>query len=176
MAPESFSAGALSDFIKHLNDQSTNYALAGGWAFSALVEPRATTDIDLVILIENPSVSTIAQLFASAFESVVPHPAPMTFKGQTIWRLVGIRQECEVVVDLLLAESKFLQQALSRKKTIEFLGLPVPLLTLEDLILLKLLAGRLQDRADLEKIDQRRADLQVDWEYVQRWKTMLGIP
>src|SRR5438094_760283 len=110
MAPESFLAGALSDIIRHLNDQSTNYALAGGWAFSALVEPRATTDIDLVILIENPSVSTIAQLFTSTFESVVPHPAPMTFKGQTIWRLVGIRQECEVS-DLGLREGVLIDLA-----------------------------------------------------------------
>lgn len=176
MASESFLAGALSDIIRHLNDQSTNYALAGGWAFSALVEPRATTDIELVILLDHPSAHAVAQLFASTFESVVPHPAPMVFNGQAIRRLVGIRQECEVVVNLLSAESDFLRQALSRRRTIEFLGLPVPLLTLEDLILLKLLAGRLQDRADLEKIEQRRADIQVDWEYVQRWKTRLGIP
>ena len=52
MAPESFLAGALSDIIRHLNDQSTNYALAGGWAFSALVEPRATTDIDALEMLD----------------------------------------------------------------------------------------------------------------------------
>ena len=175
MASESFLAGALSDIIRHLNEQSADYALAGEWAFSALVEPRATTDIDLVILLENPSGDTVAQLFTSIFESVVPHPAPMVFKGQSIWRVVGIRQECEIVMDLLLAESEFLRHALSRKKPVEFLGLPVPLLTLEDLILLKLLAGRLQDRADLEKIEQRRAELHVDWDYVKRWKTRLEI-
>lgn len=176
MASESFLTGALSDIIRHLNDQSIDYALAGGWAFSALVEPRATTDIALVILLHHPTADAVAKLFSSTFESVIPHPSPMSFKGQTIWRLVGVPQECEVVVDLLLAESDFLREALSRKRTIEFLGLPVPLLTLEDLILLKLLADRLQDRADLEKIEQRRADLQVDWGYVQRWKTHLGIP
>lgn len=175
MAFESFLAGVLADIIRNLNDQSANYALAGGWAFSALVEPRATTDIDLVILLDQPSPNAVSQLFSSTFESIIPHPAPMIFQGQAIWRLVGIRQECEVVVDLLLAESDFLQQALSRKRTIEFLGLPVPLLTLEDLILLKLLAGRLQDRADLEKIEHRRAELHVDWDYVQRWKIRLGI-
>ncbi len=41
MAAESFLAGALSDIIRHLNEQSADCALAGGWDFSALVEPRA---------------------------------------------------------------------------------------------------------------------------------------
>src|SRR5438094_10343214 len=74
MAPESFLAGALSDLIRHLNDQSTNYALAGGWACSALVEPSATTDIDLVILSDNPSERTSAQLLTSLLEPFCTQP------------------------------------------------------------------------------------------------------
>jgi hypothetical protein len=38
-----------------------------------------------------------------------------------------------------------------------------------------MVAGRLQDRADLEKIRARQADLRIDWTYVDRWKTMLGL-
>ncbi|MBA2487636.1 MAG: hypothetical protein H0V35_16365 [Nitrospira sp.] len=49
------------------------------------------------------------------------------------------------------------------------------MLSLEDLIILKMVAGRLQDRADLEKIHARQADLHVDWRYVDYWKMMLGL-
>jgi predicted nucleotidyltransferase len=74
-----------------------------------------------------------------------------------------------------LAESEFLQHALSRAQPIVFLGHSVPILTLEDLIVMKEFAGRLQDRVDLEKITQRQAELQIDWNYVHFWKEKLGV-
>lgn len=60
-------------------------------------------------------------------------------------------------------------------RTVPFGSLPVPILTLEDLIILKTLAGRLQDRADLEKIRARQADLHIDGAYVDHWKKTLGL-
>ena len=45
MASESILVQALSDLITDFNSRGVAYALAGGWAYSALVEPRATTDI-----------------------------------------------------------------------------------------------------------------------------------
>jgi predicted nucleotidyltransferase len=88
---------------------------------------------------------------------------------------VGIRSEQEVIVDLLLANSEYLRTALARARPVSFGAVLVPILTLEDLVILKTLAGRLQDRADLEKIHARQADLDVDWAYVEHWKKMLGL-
>lgn len=174
MASESFLIAALTDVIRSLNERGADYALAGGLAYGALVEPRATTDVDLLILLDDPSPAKIAALFQPAFDSVVTHPGPMAFKSLSVWRVVGVRDEREIIVDLLLAQSDFLRLALKRKQTVDFLGSALPIVTLEDLILLKALAGRLQDRADLEKITQR-PELQVDWEYVTRWQTKLGL-
>lgn len=175
MASESFLTRALSDLITDLNRRRIEYALAGGWAYSALVEPRATTDIDLLMLVERPSREALLALMSPIFPSVVVHPAPMMFHGVSIWRTVGIRQGTEIVVDLLLADSNFLKHALARRQRVELGELSVPILTLEDLILLKLLAGRLQDLADLEKIREREAELHVNWAYVSEWKTTLGV-
>lgn len=50
MAAESFLIQTLTALITEFNQRGFNYALAGGWAYSALVEPRATTDIDLLSL------------------------------------------------------------------------------------------------------------------------------
>jgi hypothetical protein len=140
-----------------------------------LVEPRATTDIDLLILLEQPSREHVQALVSSLFDSTVIHPAPMVFQGISIWRVVGIRSDQEVIVDLLLADSAYLRAALARARAIPFGTLLVPILTLEDLIILKTLAGRLQDRADLEKICARQADLRIDWAYVDHWKETLGL-
>ncbi len=99
----------------------------------------------------------------------------MVFKGISIWRAVGIRSGQDVVVDLLLADSDYLKTALSRRRTVIFGELNVPILAIEDLIVLKTLAGRLQDQADLEKIRARQDALHVDWSYVDGWKIKLNL-
>lgn len=175
MGPEPFLSTVLSDLIQGFNQQSLDYALAGGWAFSALVEPRATTDVDLLILLQEPSPEKISKFFHGMFDSVIPHPAPMVFDGVAIWRVVGFRNEREIIVDLLLAESEFLKHALTRKQTMEFLGMGLPIVTIEDLILLKTMAGRLQDLADLEKIKQSGAEVPIDWNYVRNWEKKLRL-
>lgn len=80
-----------------------------------------------------------------------------------------------MVVDVLLANSEFLLEALKRRRLVPFGDLEIPILTLEDLILLKMLAGRLQDQADLERIRARQEELHVDWGYVESWKPKLGL-
>jgi hypothetical protein len=175
MASESFLAEALTALLSDFNRQGIDYALAGGWAFSALVEPRATTDIDLLIILDQPSRESIQSLLSSVFDSIIVHPAPMIFQGISMWRSVGVRREQEVVVDFLLADSEFLHCALARKHRIEMRSLSVAVLTLEDLILLKRIAGRLQDQADLQKIDDRKGELPIDWAYVNGWTAKLGV-
>ncbi|MGQ0695802.1 MAG: hypothetical protein ACT4OL_09530, partial [Nitrospiraceae bacterium] len=120
MASESFLAEALADLLTEFDRRGVQYALAGGWAFSALVEPRATTDIDLLILLDPPSRETIQSLVSSIFTSTIVHPSPMKMKGVSIWRCMGLRGQQEVVVDFLLADSAFLQSALARKQHITF--------------------------------------------------------
>jgi hypothetical protein len=175
MASESDLAETLSSLLAEFDRNNVQYALAGGWAFSALVEPRATTDIDLLILLDSPSQETIHSLVSSVFTSAIVHPTPMKLKGVSIWRCAGLRDKQEVVVDFLLADSAFLRSALVRRQRIAFGGQQVSLLTLEDLMLMKMIAGRLQDQADLEKIEARKTQLQIDWAYLDQWKAALGL-
>lgn len=173
MAGESDLADTLAELLAEFDRKNVQYSLAGGWAFSALVEPRATTDIDILILLDPPSRETIQSLVSSVFTSTIIHPAPMKLRGISIWRCMGVRGDQEVVVDLLLADSDFLQSALVRKKQIRFGNQLVCVLTLEDLMLMKMIAGRLQDQADLERISH--AGLQIDWNHIEQWKTKLGL-
>ena len=127
------------------------------------------------MLIEQPTREGIQTLLASQFDSTVVHPAPMVFKGISIWPAVGIRSGQDVVVDFLLADLNYLKTALSRRRTVVFGELNIPILTIENLIVLKTLAGRLQDQAGLEKIRARQDELHVDWSYVNGWKIKLNL-
>ena len=173
MAGQPDLAHILTELLAEFDRRNVQYALAGGWAFSALVEPRATTDIDILILLDPPSRETIQSLVSSVFTSAIIHPTPMKFKSVSIWRCTGIRDGREIVVDLLLVDSDFLQSALVRKRQVSFGGQIVYVLTLEDLMVMKMIAGRLQDKADLEKIAQ--AELQVDQVYIEQWRNKLGL-
>lgn len=75
---------------------------------------------------------------------------------------MGVLKSQEVVIDLLLADSEYLWTAPVRRRQIMLGELPVSILTVEDGILLKTLAGSLQDLADLEKIKLRQEELPVD--------------
>ena len=72
--------------------------------------PRWTSN--LLTLIEQPSREGIQSLLSPLFDSTVVHPAPIVFQGISIWRTVGIRDDQEVVVDLMLADSEYLRTAL----------------------------------------------------------------
>ena len=73
MAAESDLAETLIELLAEFDRKNVSYALAGGWAFSALVEPRATTDIDLLILLDSPSQEVIQSLVAPIFPSAIVH-------------------------------------------------------------------------------------------------------
>lgn len=175
MAAEPFLIEVLADVARELHRQGVDYALAGGLAYSALVEPRATTGLDLLMLLPHPSPAALREVFSSVFEAVLPHDSPVTFKSVSIWRSVAIRAQREIILDCLLAETEFLQHVLSRKRVVDFLGMALPIVTVEDLILLKTLAGRLQDLADLENI-RRAPHVHIDWSYVEHWTRRLGLP
>lgn len=165
----------LIKLLAEVDRRNIDYALAGGWAFSVLVEPRATTDIDLLILLDSPSQESIRSLASSVFTSTIVHSAPMKLKHISIWRCLGLHDKQEVIIDFLLADSAFLKSALARRQRIALGSQLVATLTLEDLMLMKMLAGRLQDQADLERIDSCKEELQIDWAYIDRWKAELGI-
>jgi hypothetical protein len=89
MTAESFLAQTLSTLITNFNRRGMQYALAGGWAYSALVEPRATTDIDLPLL-EQPTGDRLQSLLSSLFDLTIVHPSAMVFHGVSIWQCVGV--------------------------------------------------------------------------------------
>ena len=174
MAYERFLISVLTDIVRVLHERHFDYALAGGLAYSALVEPRATTDIDLLIVVEASPPSAVFQAMRLAFDTFIEHTTPMAFKNVRVWRGVGVRQNREIMVDFLLAESDFHRSALARKRVVDWFGLPLPIVTPEDLLLLKALAGRARDHADIEGIKQAYG-ARLDRQYLTAWTERLGL-
>ena len=164
----------LKKIVKFLNKQKIDYALAGGLAFSALVEPRATMDIDIIIMIKEEQLHGLTNLLKDEFESIIAHKEPMHFNLMTIWRVINIIDDREMIFDFILAESKYHKNTIERAFEIDFFETKLKVITLEDLILLKNCAKRFQDIADLDKIN-KAFDEEIDHDYLEFWSDELNI-
>ena len=175
MDDKSFLTDSLERVADALRNAGVDYALAGGLAFSALVEPRATVDIDLLVLCGDSDQGALARALAPLFDALIPHQTPMVFAKASIWRVVGIKGQRELLIGFLMGDSDFHRQALRRKLIVDFHGHKVPIVTLEDLYLLKHLAGRPQDIVDIGAIERKRAS-ELDRDYLDGWLNRWAAP
>lgn len=142
-----------------LDRSSVKWALVGGFAVSARVEPRFTRDIDLAVAVEDDAAAESLvrrlmgegyALFASVEQEAVGRLAAVRFvDGQSKGR--------ESVVDLLFASSGIEPEIARDSEPLEILpGLTVPVARVGHLTAVKLLARddehRPQDLADLRAL------------------------
>lgn len=153
-------------------------ALMGGLALSAWKHTRATRDVDLLVGIAKDREAELVQRFIQAGLRPKRQPAVLPLGRM---RLVQFLYEprdtfVELQVDVLLAACTYQHQALARRVAARLPGLEVDLFVLacEDLVLHKLLAGRIIDRADsAAMLRANRATLDV--QYLLDWARQLGV-
>lgn len=80
----------------------------------------------------------------------------------------------DLQIDLLLAECSYQLQALTRRVPQQLAGSPMYVLACEDLILHKLLAGRIIDRVDCSSLIRLQRD-HLDWTYLRTWSATLAV-
>jgi predicted nucleotidyltransferase len=143
---------ALRDVVRDLNDLGRKFALLGGFAVSAHVEPRTTKDVDLAVLVEGDED---AESLAFAL-SQRGYTVDATVEHKRTGRLATARTTSPsgAVVDLLFASSGIEPEVVTSALLLEILdGLTVPVATVAHLIAMKVLArddrNRPQDRVDL---------------------------
>jgi predicted nucleotidyltransferase len=164
----------LEKTVHLLDKYNYRYALAGGLAFSALVEPRATLDIDLILLIDEHNFHNVSAHFMEIFPELIIHPKPMKFSKVKIWRVIDTNGGNDLIIDFILAETDFLKNVIDRVIEIDFYNFKIKTITVEDLILLKFLAGRKQDVADIEKTFLYLKD-ELDLLYLNKWSKILNV-
>ncbi|MDE0422712.1 MAG: DUF6036 family nucleotidyltransferase [Gammaproteobacteria bacterium] len=71
-------------------------------------------------------------------------------------------------VDFIFSNTEFERQAIDRTVGVPLAGETVPFATPEDLVLLKLFAGRARDIDDIQSVIDRQGE-RLDWAYIERW-------
>ena len=143
----------LKRIINALAENNVEYAICGGWAMAVHGVPRATVDIDLLISAESlEKVFEIAKLNDYWLEGL-----PMSFHNEQIEirRISKIDDETGFVLmlDLLLVTPEITDVWKSKlEKPLE--NGTVSVVSREGLIKLKTLSGRMQDKADIERLTE----------------------
>jgi len=162
---------ALERMADVFSRRGIRFALAGGFASSAYIAPRATEDIDLVFFIDNFEVVTAA--LRDVFPSVYVNSESMTYPLVRLKRLLGIDGEREIVIDAMdILSSEWKVEVLRRVESLSLFRTALPIVSREDLYLLKLGSNRPRDAADCEELAKLRG---FDAVYVEKWKGNLSL-
>jgi hypothetical protein len=153
-------------------------AVMGGISLAAWNHIRATRDVDLLIAVDRSMVESVVNVLSS--HGCRPKKAtPIVSIGelhfvQLLYTPPG--EFYDVQFDLFLAESELQKSALARRVQRELPGIaaPIHVLHCDDLILLKLVAGRLIDRADAAMLLRENRD-EIELDYLLAWITRLDL-
>ena len=161
------------DFAGRLERLNIPYMLTGSMAMFQYSNYRMTADIDIVMELK----ARHAQLLIGNLEPdyVIPHNSMMrAIASERMFNV--IHQETAFKVDCVMRKSTpFQKMAFERRQTVDFHGKEVSIITLEDLIISKLLWA-----AD-SKSDKQLTDIknlmrnQFDVSYIESWTGKLGL-
>lgn len=154
----------LTEFTSILNKMGVKYVMIGGLAISSWFAERFTRDMDLTIELDQNLWNILNQKLVSSpdiqikqtcmdTDSSLPSLVRLVYKGYPI--------------DLITSLTPLQKEAISRGIRTKIFGPEINLATPEDIIILKLIANRTQDIADIENIIKRLSDL--DFLYIEKW-------
>lgn len=160
-----------------LEAQQLDYALVGGLAFALWGQPRTTFDVDLVVAggadrVE-PLRSAIRQEAAFLLEPETLSLPPHTFVLRAHVLDAPSAEPDVILVDFLFLDPLLTQEILRRRVAVDLAGRQVWICSAEDLILLKLIAGREKDLLDAKGVLRARSD-RLDFAYLEPWVERLG--
>jgi predicted nucleotidyltransferase len=151
-------------------------AFGGGLAVIVWGQPRVTQDLDLVLEVERGGISELLRcareegFILEADDGVSSNDL---LEGGFL-RLLPPADAAPVSLDLLRADTPLAKEAIGRARSFEIAGLQVPVVSAEDLILLKLVAFRPKDTFDIETVIDATRDA-LDLDYLRSWATKLNL-
>ena len=126
------------------------YMVFGGQAVLLYGEPRLTRDIDVSLGVDPSELARVIGVIQSLGLRVLTEK-PEEFVRETLV-LPAIDPATGIRIDFVFSLSQFERAAIERSRSIEVDDVTVQFVSLEDLIVMKLLAGRPRDLEDVAAV------------------------
>lgn len=150
---------------KAFDQAQTAYVVIGGQAVVQHGYSRATLDVDISLAISTDGIRPIINLLDSlGFEARFPQDDPTLALSQAYF---ANHREIGIEADFTFVDAPYLNVAIQRADVYTIEGYPVRFLSLEDLLIHKVLASRKQDLADAEQL--LMLNERIDHQEVERW-------
>jgi predicted nucleotidyltransferase len=155
----------LRDLMAWLQAGKVPGVVIGGLAASLLGRPRLTRDVDVLVLVNESHWAEF--MGEGAKHGFIPRrDDALAFAKETQVLLVR-HQQSGIDVDVVFGALPFEKEAVARATWVDIGGVQAPLPLPEDLIVMKAVAHRLQDLADIEAI--LAAHPKLNLRRVRRW-------
>lgn len=150
----------LADAVRLLDGRGIRCAVIGGLAVSLRGLPRMTVDVGLVIQADlDDALRLVRDLPSTPFMPLfdgVEEVVTSAFILPLRHRVMGVR------VDIAIGMSGFERDAVSRATPVVVGEVTIPVVTVEDLLVMKALAARPQDESDIRGLIDVQNDA-IDW-------------
>ncbi len=161
----------LKDVVTRLNKNKIPYMLSGSIAMNYYSEPRMTRDIDIVIEIES------AEKFYNLFKKNFYIDLEMIRDSILNKKMFNIIHLGEIIkIDFMVRkDSEFRKTEFSRRRKVKIGNLEIFIVSIEDLILSKLIWAK-DSRSEIQLKDVKNLLREkVDMEYIKKWADALLI-
>jgi hypothetical protein len=141
----------LTALNRNLADEQIPWMVVGGIAVGLWTEPRATKDCDIALAVPADVVALESALQRAGI-AVVRGDLEAARQGGVIRCTYAAEGLPALTVDILCSGTTFEVEALKRRRSATVLGAEAYVVSPDDLLLYKLIAGRPQDYADADKL------------------------
>jgi len=141
---------ALAALSSALNELPQPFMVIGGIAVIARGVPRQTIDIDATVAAGGLDMARLlGVLQPHGITARIPNALEFARQRQV---LLMRHSPTGTPLDLSLAWLPFESEALGRATPVDFGGVHIPVVSVDDLIVLKAIAWRTRDRSDIERL------------------------
>ena len=155
----------LEKLALSLKKRDIDYMLIGGQAVLLYGEPRLTKDIDVTIGLGPENISVVLEIVNElGLKVLVDSPGEFVVRTMVLpcmEPVTGIR------IEFIFSISSYEKQALKRVKHVPIGKANVHFVSIEDLIIHKIIAGRPRDIEDVKAVINKNKNL--DAKYIRKW-------
>lgn len=160
--------------IQFLNENNIAYMLSGSVAMSVYVLPRATRDFDFIVHLSMADVEKIADGFKDGYYCD-KDAVQDAIKHQSIFNIIDFASGFKADF-VILKREPFRQAEFERRTKAIFFGVPISIVTAEDLLLSKLIwIQELQSSIQMEDIKSLDRLHDLDRNYIKYWIGKLNL-
>jgi predicted nucleotidyltransferase len=155
----------LAEIAEGLNRHGLPYMIIGGQAVLLYGEPRLTRDIDITLGTDTNGLKQLLMVIKEIALKILPEDVE-TFVKETM--VLPTRDEkTGIRVDFIFSFTPYETEAIKRAKKVTLMNQDVNFVSVEDLIIHKIFAGRPRDLEDVRIILLKNPDMNIN--YIKDW-------